>query len=345
MDRYDQDPARAGLEYSIVVPLYNEAATLRELVMRLDGAMKQVAGDYQIVLVNDGSRDGTIELAESIAAENHRVVFVDLRRNFGQTAALQAGFDHAAGKVIVAMDGDLQHDPYDVPLLIAKVHEGYDIASGWRVRRADGLISRRLPSRMANWLIGKVSGVPLHDFGTTLKAYRREVLHDVRLYGDMHRYIPAICARMGAKICEVPIKNVRRPAGRSNYGIWRTFRVAMDLASLRFATKYMARPLHLFGKWGLLCGVAGGGILLYGLIRKLLGWGTFHLFQQHGPLMAMGFLLVLCGLLLLAVGLIGELLMRTYFESSGAKTYAVKRVVRGGADAARPAGGGDAQAC
>jgi len=315
---------------SIVVPFYNEEASARRLCERIARVMRHVEGPYELVVVNDGSTDGTGAILEQVAREDPRVVFIDLRRNFGQTTALQAGFDHARGDVLVAMDGDFQHDPYEIPLFLRKIDEGYDIASGWRVRRGDSFLWRRLPSRVANWLLAKASGVRLHDFGTTFKAYRREVLADVRLYGDMHRFVPAICARLGAKICEVPIKNVRRPAGRSNYGLARTFRVALDIVALRFILGYLTRPLHYFGKWGLVLLAGGAGILGYGFVRKLVQWSTFDLFQAHGPLMALGFMLVITALLLLATGLTGELLMRIYFEGTRARTYAARRIVRGG---------------
>jgi len=322
------------VKYSVVVPFYNEEEIIEKLYGRIERVMRHVGDPYEVILVNDGSADRTAEVLETIARSNDNVLFVDLRRNFGQTTALQAGFDHAAGEVIVAMDGDLQHDPYEIPLFLKKIDEGYDIASGWRVRRGDNFLLRRLPSRIANWLLAKASGVKLHDFGTTFKAYRREVLQGVRLYGEMHRFVPAVCARLGAKICEVPIKNVRRPAGRSNYGLGRTFRVALDILTLRFITAYLTRPLHLFGKWGLLSMAGGLGILGYGFIRKLIQWDAFRLFERHGPLMALGFLLVLAAMLFLATGLIGELMMRLYFESSNARTYAVRRIVRKGGDRA-----------
>ncbi|NQU74835.1 MAG: glycosyltransferase family 2 protein [Planctomycetes bacterium] len=328
MAGYEPEKHDSSVKYSVVVPLYNEESIVEDLHKRINSATKALGEPYEIVLVNDGSQDETARLLERLAQENDHVVFIDLRRNFGQTAALQAGFDYARGQIIVAMDGDLQHDPYDIPFLVEKINAGYDIASGWRVRRGDNFIMRRLPSWIANWLIAKVSGVRLHDFGTTYKAFRREILKDIRLYGDMHRFIPALCVRLGAKICEVPIKNARRATGKSNYGILRTFRVALDIIALRFATKYMTRPLHLFGKWALISGGIGMGILTYGFIRKLFAWNTFHLFQQHGPLMALGCMLVPTALLFLATGLIGELLMRAYFESTGAKTYAIRRVVR-----------------
>jgi glycosyltransferase involved in cell wall biosynthesis len=313
--------------YSVIVPFYNEADIVEKLCGRISRVMRHVRKSYELILVNDGSTDGTGEILERIAWSDPHVTVLELRRNFGQTTALQAGFDASVGSVIIAMDGDLQHDPYEIPLFIRKIDEGYDIASGWRVRRGDNLLFRRIPSWMANWLLAKVSAVRLHDFGTTFKAYRREVLEGVRLYGDMHRFVPAVCARLGAKICEVPIKNVRRRSGTSNYGLGRTFRVALDLLTLRFTTAYLTRPLHFFGKWGLALAVSGLGILAYGLIRKVLNW-KFSLFAQHGPLMAAGFILVVASLLFLATGLIGEMLMRIYFEAGRNKTYAVRRVIR-----------------
>ena len=319
---------------SVVVPFYNERPVIEELYRRIRRVMDRRGDSYEMIFVNDGSSDGTAEVLEQIAEKNPRVCFVDLRRNFGQTTALQAGFDLAAGQVIVALDGDLQHDPYEIPLLLDKIEEGYDIASGWRRRRGDGLVSRRLPSRIANRLLAKVSGVELNDFGTTFKAYRAEILKDVRLYGDMHRFVPAICARLGARICEVPIKNVRHKAGKSNYGIGRTFRVAMDLLMLQFITGYLTRPLHFFGKAALLCMGAGGVILGYGFIRKIVSLftgSTFNLFTAHGPLMAVGLMAMMAGLLFISTGLIGELLMRVYFESTAARTYAIRRIVRKGA--------------
>ncbi|MGE5724421.1 MAG: glycosyltransferase family 2 protein, partial [Acidobacteriota bacterium] len=220
-------------KYSIVVPLHDEEENVTELYDRLKAVMETTGDTFELVLVDDGSRDHTFPLLREIAAVDSRVAVVKLRRNFGQTSALAAGFDHARGRYIIAMDGDLQHDPADIPMFLERLAEGYDIVSGWRKRRIDNLWLRRIPSRCANWLMAKLSGVNIHDFGTTFKAYRREVLEGVRLYGDMHRFVPAVCARLGAKIAEVPIKNVRRKAGKSNYGISRTFRVAMDILVLR----------------------------------------------------------------------------------------------------------------
>jgi len=336
MDGSPNNAEDAPIKYSIVVPFFNERDVAEELYQRIARVMKHMGASHEMVFVNDGSSDGTEEVLERIARSDERVVFVDLRRNFGQTTALQAGFDHAAGEVIIAMDGDGQHDPYEIPLFVKQIDAGYDVASGWRVRRGDNLLLRRVPSRIANWLLAKVSGVDLHDFGTTFKAYRREILAGVRLYGDMHRYVPAIIARTGAKICEVPIKNVRRRSGKSHYGITRTFGVALDLLMLRFVMGYFTRPLHFFGRWGLVSLAGGAGILGYGFIRKVhqtLEGHDFHLFRQHGPLMALGFTLVLTAFLFLSTGLIGEMLMRIYFEAGGSKTYAIRRVVRGGQQA------------
>lgn len=322
-----------AVAYSIVVPFFNEAQAVDELYRRITQAMTAVARSYEIIFVNDGSTDATGSHLERLAQADDRITVLDLRRNFGQTAALQAGFDAATGDVIITMDGDLQHDPAEIPLFVQQIDAGYDIASGWRVQRdADGLLSRRLPSLVANWLLAHVSGTPLHDFGTTFKAYRRDALAGVRLYGDMHRYIPAISARLGARVVEVPITNGVRSNGQSHYGLGRTLRVALDLVTLRFLTVYLTRPFHLFGTWGLALGGSGALIFVYGLLWKLVmsaqhGWNEASLFTQHGPLMLVGFLLVAVGLIMVATGLIGEIQMRTYFESSGAKTYAVRRVI------------------
>jgi glycosyltransferase involved in cell wall biosynthesis len=336
MDNWTHDkpePRRSAgtVVTSVVVPFYNEQSVAEELYRRIRRVMDARRRPYEMVFVNDGSSDATGAVLAGIAEDDDKVCFVDLRRNFGQTTALQAGFDQARGEVIVAMDGDGQHDPYEIPLLLEKIDAGYDIASGWRRRRGDNLLSRRIPSRVANWLLAKVSGVPLRDFGTTFKAYRRDVLRSVRLYGEMHRFVPAVCARLGAKICEVPIKNVRRRGGRSKYGLSRTFRVALDIVTVRFITAYLTRPLHFFGKVAIIALAGGGLILSYGLVRKLVQWSSFHLFQQHGPLMAVGFIAIIAGLLFLSTGLIGELLMRVYFESTPARTYAIRRIIRHGA--------------
>jgi glycosyltransferase involved in cell wall biosynthesis len=318
--------------YSVILPFFNEQEVVEPLIRRLRKVLASLDGTYEIIAVDDGSTDQTLPRLLEEARDEPGMVVVQLRRNFGQTTALQAGFDQAAGSILVAMDADLQHDPYDLPLLVGKLDEGYDIASGWRVRRGDSWLMRRLPSRVANWLLARISGVALHDFGTTFKAYRRDVLEGVRLYGEMHRFVPAICARLGARIAEVPIKNVRRRSGKSHYGISRTFRVLLDLLTVRFILAYLTRPLHYFGRWGLGFLAGGLGILTYGFVRKCIDWSGFHLFRQHGPLMAVGFTLVIVAMLFLATGLMGEMLMRIYFQSTDARTYGIRRVVQGGCD-------------
>src|SRR6201997_4475898 len=237
---------------------------------------------FEIVLVDDGSADRTFNLLREIAAVDSRVTVVKLRRNFGQTPALAAGFDHARGDYVIAMDGDLQHDPADIPMFLEKISEGYDIVSGWRKQRIDNLWLRRIPSKIANWMMAKLSGVEIHDFGTTFKAYRREVIHNIPLYGEMHRFIPALASWYGASICEIPITNVNRERGQSHYGISRTFRVFFDLLTIRFLLRYMYRPLHFFGTFGAM-GISGGIIVsLWLLLEKMLHVHE-HVMDQHGP--------------------------------------------------------------
>lgn len=311
-------------QYSIVIPVHNEEPHLAELYARIREMMEPQYPSFEIVFVDDASTDSSFRLLEQMAEMDERVVAIQLRRNVGQSGALAAGFDAARGDVIIAMDGDLQHDPGDLPALVGKLDEGYDLVSGWRNARVDSFLTRRLPSSVANWLIRKISGLPIHDFGTTFKAYRREVIKGVALYGDLHRFIPALVDVRRERVAEVPIRNVPRPSGRSHYGLARTFRVLFDLMTLRFMRRYLTRPLHFFGMLGLLCGTAGGACLAFVLFEKLRGESVF---LQHGPLLLTGFLLALAGVQLLSTGLIGEILMRTYFESQGRAVYSVARVV------------------
>src|SRR6202051_1066727 len=277
--------------YSIVVPLHNEQENVTDLYDRLKHVMEVHGESFEIALVGDGSRDRTFNLLREIAAVDSRVTVVKLRRNFGQTSALAAGFDHSRGEYIIAMDGDLQHDPADIPLFLEKISEGYDIVSGWRKRRIDNFWLRRFPSRCANWLMAKLSGVEIHDFGTTFKAYRREILDQVPLYGELHRFIPALASWHGASICEVPIRNVNRERGASHYGISRTFRVVFDLITIRFLLRYLARPLHFFGTLGMLSIVGGSAVVAWLGAEKFLR--HVPVLGAHGPLMmaALGLLL------------------------------------------------------
>jgi glycosyltransferase involved in cell wall biosynthesis len=313
-------------KYSIVVPLHNEQENVTDLYDRLKHVMEVHGESFEIVLVDDGSRDRTFNLLREIAAVDSRVTVVKLRRNFGQTSALAAGFDHSRGEYIIAMDGDLQHDPADIPLFLEKIAEGYDIVSGWRKHRIDNLWLRRIPSRCANWLMAKLSGVSIHDFGTTFKAYRREVLEQVPLYGELHRFIPALASWYGASIVEVPIRNVNRERGVSHYGISRTFRVFFDLITIRFLLRYLARPLHFFGTLGMLSILGGSGVAGWLLVEKFLHHAD--VMTHHGPLMIFAAVLLLAGLNLLAVGLLGEMQVRHYHEPTRRAPYSVDRLLR-----------------
>jgi glycosyltransferase involved in cell wall biosynthesis len=314
------------LKYSIVVPFHNEEENVTQLYDRLKAVMEQIGDSFELVLVDDGSSDRTYRLLEEIAAVDSRVLVVKLRRNFGQTSALAAGFDHAQGEFILAMDGDLQHDPAEIPNFMAKLEEGYDVVSGWRKERIDNFMLRRIPSRCANWLMAKLSDVDIHDFGTTFKAYRREVIHNIPLYGEMHRFIPALASWYGASICEIPITNVNRERGQSHYGISRTFRVFFDLITIRFLLRYLSRPLHFFGTGGMLSIFAGSGIAVWLMAQKLLH--HTDIVAAHGPLMLFAAVLLVLGMNLLAIGLLGEMQVRHYHSPLRRAPYSVDRILR-----------------
>src|SRR5271156_2298733 len=277
---------------SIVIPIHNEEPSILPLYDRLTSVLERVRKPYEIIVVDDASTDRSFDLLANLVETDPHLKVVRLRRNFGQTAALSAGFDEAQGNVIVSLDGDLQHAPEDIPVLLAKIEEGFDIASGWRKDRVDNAITRKIPSRIANWLMAKASGVELRDFGTTFKAYRAEVLKDVHLYGELHRFIPALASIYGARVAEVPIQNTPRAAGDSHYGLGRTFRVLFDILTIRFLLKYFTRPMHFFGALGLASGGIGSLILAYLAVHKLMGE---ELVMEHGPLMMAGGLLLLAG--------------------------------------------------
>ena len=315
-------------KYSIVVPFHNEEENVTALYARLKQVMEQVGDSFELVLVDDGSSDRSYKLLEEIAAVDSRVLVVKLRRNFGQTSALAVGFDNASGEFILSMDGDLQHDPNEIPNFLEKLEEGYDVVSGWRKERIDNFVMRRIPSRCANWLMAKLSDVDIHDFGTTFKAYRREVIQNIPLYGEMHRFIPALASWYGASICEIPIKNIAREKGKSHYGIGRTFRVFFDLLTIRFLLKYMSRPLHFFGSFGALGVLSGSFISFLLLIMKVMNPHQ-SVMDQHGPLFVIGGVLILAGIQMLAIGLLGELQVRHYYTTNQQRTpYAIDRLVR-----------------
>jgi glycosyltransferase involved in cell wall biosynthesis len=310
---------------SVVVPFYNEEGNIAELYGRLRAVMEEIGLQHQFVFVDDGSTDDTYTLLHGIASIDPRVTVIRLRRNFGQTAALAAGFAHSAGEYVIAMDGDLQHDPADIPVFLHKLAEGYDIVSGWRNHRIDNLLLRRIPSRCANWLMAKLSGVAIHDFGTTFKAYRRELLRQVPLYGEMHRFIPALASAYGASICEIPIHNNHRVRGTSNYGLSRTFRVLFDLITIRFLLRYMSRPLQFFGRIGLLNMAAGSAIAMWLSILKIV-YGT-SIAQHHGPSIVVAAVLILLGVQLLALGLLAELAVWQDFKRGERTSYSILDVV------------------
>jgi len=303
----------------VVVPLLNEVENLPDLHGQLDAALRRTGRPYEILLVDDGSTDGTREALLALEAREPAVKAILLRRNFGQTAAFSAGFDRARGDVVVTSDGDLQNDPADIPALLAKVDEGYDMVCGWRQTRQDPW-SKRIPSWFANRLISWSTGVKLHDYGCSLKAMRADVVKGLRLYGEMHRFIPAVASWMGVRLAEVKVNHRARTRGRSKYGIGRTVRVLLDLFTVKFLLSYGTRPAHLFGFMGLSCGAVGTGILVY--------LSYLRLFEDQAiggrPLLLLGALLFLTGVILVNFGLIGELLVRTYHESQGKPIYVVK---------------------
>jgi glycosyltransferase involved in cell wall biosynthesis len=312
----------AEIPLSVVVPLFNEAASLAPLVQQLLAALRPLNLAFELVLVDDGSRDGTGEALQRLSGEIPELVAVLLRRNYGQTAAMAAGFDASQGQVIVTLDGDLQNDPADIPLLLSKLAEGYDLVSGWRHQRQDARFSRLLPSLLANRLIARVTGVALNDYGCSLKAYRREVVEDMNLYGELHRFLPALAFIEGARIAEVRVQHHRRRFGRSHYGIDRTFRVLMDLLTVWFMKRFLTRPMHVFGFGGLLAMAVGGLIVLWLIGEKLLGADI-----GGRPLLLMGVLCLLTGVQLFCFGLLAELQMRTYHESQNRPIYRVRQIV------------------
>ncbi len=308
---------------SIVIPIHNEEPAILPLYDRLTAVLESLQRPYEIIFVDDASTDRSFDLLANLVETDAHLKVLRLRRNFGQTPALAAGFDEAQGEIVVSLDGDLQHDPEDIPLLLEQIDAGFDIASGWRKNRVDNAVTRKIPSRIANWMMKRASGVDLHDFGTTFKAYRPEVLKDVNLYGALHRFIPALASFYGARVVEVPIRNIERPNGSSHYGLGRTFRVFFDILTIGFLLRYLTRPMHFFGKWGLAGIALGSVVLLTMLVKKIAG---HDIIAEHAPLLIAGAMLWFAGLMLFCVGLIGEVLMRTYFESQGRRIYAVREM-------------------
>jgi glycosyltransferase involved in cell wall biosynthesis len=313
------------MSLSIVIPVFNEQDNLHLLHQAIHQALDSLDIAWEVVYVDDGSSDNSFSILEDLADEdpNHCTV-VAFRRNFGQTAAIAAGIDHATEEIIVLMDADLQNDPADIPMLVAKIEEGYDVVSGWRHNRQDTFITRILPSRIANWLISTVTGVHLHDYGCTLKAYRKEVITDFRLYGEMHRFIPAYAHSVGAKITEVPVTHHPRKYGKTKYGINRTFKVILDLFTVKFLLNYANKPIYLFGGAGVIMMVTSMLMLGFLFIRKLL----FRTSVVQSSFFLIGIMLMILGVQSIFMGLIAELLVRTYHESQHKPTYTLRRVIK-----------------
>ncbi|NUP99175.1 MAG: glycosyltransferase family 2 protein [Armatimonadetes bacterium] len=311
--------APSPLEISIVVPVYNEVENLPELYRRLTESLTALGRSYELILVDDGSRDGSREALRELAAADPHVRVALFRRNFGQTAAMQAGFDLARGVVILPLDADLQNDPKDIGRLLDKLDEGYDIVSGWRAKRKEGAI-RRLPSRLANRLIVRVTGVDIHDTGCTLKAYRREALEPVRLYGQLHRFIPALASAYGARVTEIPVEHHPRQFGQSKYGLGRTTKVILDLMLVKFLLVSLARPIHAFGRWALLAFALAALSLVVGLGQ--LVWG-----EQAAVWLVAALVLLTLGAQLIGTGVVAEILTRVYHEGTGRKTYQIAELL------------------
>lgn len=308
------------MNFSIVVPIFNEQDTIDELYRAIVTALDGYDPCYEIIMVDDGSTDASFSALQRLAAQDERLKVIRFRRNFGQTAAMSAGFDAAAGAIIIPMDGDLQNDPADIPLLIEKLNQGYDVVSGWRNKRQDTFVTRKIPSVLANALISRLTGVHLHDYGCTLKAYRREVLDGINLYGELHRFVPALASQVGAKVAELPVRHHPRRYGTSKYGISRTMRVILDLMTVTFLLSYSTRPLQLFGKWGLytlLVGLCSGAMTVYMKIFE-------HLSMNRNPLLIMTAFLLFMGVQFIVLGLLGEINARTYYEAQGKPIYVVR---------------------
>ncbi|MGA1303311.1 MAG: glycosyltransferase family 2 protein [Cyanobium sp.] len=319
--------ALSDVALSVVVPLYNEEGSLHQLVEQLLASLRPLGLAFELVLVDDGSRDATPQILRQLASQVPELVAVLLRRNYGQTAAMAAGFDSSRAPVIVTLDGDLQNDPADIPLLLDTLEEGYDLVSGWRHQRQDGALNRLLPSLIANRLIARVTGVRLHDYGCSLKAYRREVVADMNLYGELHRFLPALAFIEGARIGEVRVHHHPRRYGKSKYGIDRTFRVLMDLLTVWFMKRFLTRPMHVFGLAGLTT-LGVGLFLAIWLVGEKLLLGTNI---GNRPLLLMAVLAILSGVQLFCFGLLAELQMRTYHESQGRPIYRIRDTLRGSA--------------
>ncbi|MFN2256471.1 MAG: glycosyltransferase family 2 protein [Candidatus Promineifilaceae bacterium] len=319
------------MDLSLVIPVFNEVENLGILMDEITSALAAEDLDYEVIFVDDGSSDSSYELLQSMREENDHIATIRFRRNYGQTAAFAAGFDHARGKYVVTMDADRQNDPADIPKLVARIEEGdCDVVNGWRENRQDPLLMRKMPSKIANWLIATTTGVHLHDRGCSLRLFRNEVVQELNLYGEMHRFIPELCSFNGFQLSEVPVNHRPRVAGKSKYGISRTFRVIVDLFTILFLQKYSDRPMHLFGNVGIPMGLIGALILFFLGAHKIWAGVTDGLEGFHGyrigdrPMLLLGVLLIILGVLFVAMGLLAEIIVRTYYESQGKRVYRIR---------------------
>ncbi len=319
------------IDLSIIAPVYNEVDNVEPLYRNLQASLARLGRSYEIILIDDGSTDGTWEKLTALAGTSQVLRLIRFRRNFGQTAAMSAGLDHARGEIIITMDADLQNDPDDIPLLLEQIKRGFDVVSGWRKDRKDALIHRRLPSMAANALISWITDVHLHDFGCTLKAYRREVMKDVRLYGDLHRFIPALASWVGGSVTEVVVKHHSRQHGKSKYGLTRVIRVILDLLTVSFLLRYSKSPIQIFGKWGLLTGLVGLFLLVFMVTANLFAnlFGTeFAAGLLKRPFWVItSFMLIFFGIQFISMGLLSEIQIRTYHESQGKPIYVIREII------------------
>jgi glycosyltransferase involved in cell wall biosynthesis len=319
----DVDTKRSEPEISIIIPVFNEQENVKPLHSRLIESLGRLERSFEVIYVDDGSTDESLDLLREAAGLNRSIRIIALRRNYGQTAAMSAGIDYAHGRILVPMDADLQNDPADIEMLIAKLDEGFDVVSGWRKERKDSLITRRVPSTVANRLISWITGVPLHDYGCTLKAYRRDVLADVRLYGEMHRFIPIYASWAGARVTELPVVHHPRRAGISKYGLSRTVKVVFDLITIKFLSSYLTKPLHLFGTAGLVCLIVSFVSMLAALYYRFIH--DVHLNRM--PLATLAMIMFAMGFQFIFMGLLAEMVVRTYHESQNKPTYLIRELI------------------
>ena len=325
LDSHSQESMNTAPYISVVVPIYNEVESLPQLVETIAQTLQTNQLSYEIICVDDGSQDGSAELLHELGKSRNDLKAVILRRNYGQTPAMAAGFKYAQGKVIVTLDGDLQNDPADIPLLLNKLDEGFDLVSGWRKNRQDDTLTRLIPSKIANWFIGKVTGVKLHDYGCSLKAYRSELVADLNLYGELHRFLPALAYIEGGRVTELPVRHHARRYGKSKYGLGRTFRVLMDLLTIFFMKKFLTKPMYIFGLFGLIAMLLGTVLATYLTVLKV----AFGYSIGSRPLLILSVVLILTGLQSFSFGVLAELLMRTYHESQNRPIYRVRDVIGG----------------